>query len=60
MADGYRSGFACFVGRPNAGKSITGHGTYFVKTEDGKIKEFHSHPDAAGMMMQLGLMGTPA
>jgi steroid delta-isomerase-like uncharacterized protein len=37
-------------------RQITGHGTYFVGAEDGKITEFHAHPNAAEMMMQLGLM----
>jgi steroid delta-isomerase-like uncharacterized protein len=41
---------------PPTGKSVTGRGSYFARTEGGKIKEFHSHPDAAGLMMQLGLM----
>lgn len=41
---------------PPTGKSVTSRGTYFLKAENGKIKEFHTHPDAAGMMMQLGLM----
>ncbi|GLZ33979.1 hypothetical protein Lesp02_61670 [Lentzea sp. NBRC 105346] len=45
---------------PPTGKSVTSRGTYFIKAENGKIKEFHTHPDAAGMMMQLGLMGQPA
>jgi len=42
---------------PATGRKVIGHGSYFAKAENGKIKEFHSHPDAAGMMMQLGLMG---
>ena len=41
---------------PATGRSVTGHGTYFVRAENGRIVEFHAHPDAAGMMMQLGLM----
>jgi steroid delta-isomerase-like uncharacterized protein len=45
---------------PATGRSITGHGTYFVKAQDGRITEFHAHPDTAGMMMQLGLMPSPA
>jgi steroid delta-isomerase-like uncharacterized protein len=45
---------------PATGKSITGHGCYFARAENGKIIEFHSHPDAAGMMAQLGLMGAGA
>lgn len=42
---------------PATGKSIVGRGSYFVKVRDGKIVEFSSHPDAAGMMAQLGLLG---
>jgi steroid delta-isomerase-like uncharacterized protein len=41
---------------PATGKSVVGHGTYFARVRDGKVIEFHSHPDAAGMMMQLGMM----
>jgi len=41
---------------PATGRSVTGHGTYFAKARDGRITEFHSHPDVAEMMMQLGLM----
>src|SRR5215207_6063054 len=40
---------------PATGRQITGHGTYFVRVEDAKITEFHAHPNAAEMMMQLGL-----
>jgi len=41
---------------PATGRSVTGHGTYFARAQDGRITEFHSHPDAAELMMQLGLM----
>jgi hypothetical protein len=41
---------------PATGRQITGHGTYFVRADGGKITEFHAHPNAAEMMMQLGLM----
>jgi len=41
---------------PATGKSVVGHGAYFARVKEGKISEFSSHPDAAGMMMQLGLM----
>ncbi len=41
---------------PATGRQITAHGTYFVRAEDGKITEFHAHPNAAEMMMQLALM----
>lgn len=35
---------------------VTGHGTYIVRFRGGKVIEFSSHPDVAGMMMQLGFM----
>jgi steroid delta-isomerase-like uncharacterized protein len=41
---------------PATGRSVVGRGAYFARVKDGKIVEFSSHPDAAGMMMQLGLM----
>lgn len=41
---------------PPTGKSVVSRGTYFVKARDGKIVEFHTHPDIAGLMAQLGLM----
>ena len=41
---------------PATGKSVVGKGAYFARVKDGKIVEFSSHPDAAGMMVQLGLM----
>jgi steroid delta-isomerase-like uncharacterized protein len=41
---------------PATGKSVVSKGAYFARVKDGKVVEFSSHPDAAGMMMQLGLM----
>jgi steroid delta-isomerase-like uncharacterized protein len=41
---------------PATGKSVVGRGAYFARVKNGKIVEFSAHPDAAGMMMQLGLM----
>lgn len=41
---------------PPTGKKVVGRGTYFVRFAGGKIVEFRSHPDVAGMMMQLGMM----
>ena len=38
---------------------VNGRGTYFIRFENGKPVEVHSYPDAAGMMMQLGLMPMP-
>jgi steroid delta-isomerase-like uncharacterized protein len=43
---------------PATGREVRAHGTYFAKARDGRITEFHAHPDVAGMMMQLGLMPT--
>jgi steroid delta-isomerase-like uncharacterized protein len=39
---------------PATAKSVVGKGAYFARVKDGKV--FSSHPDAAGLMMQLGLM----
>jgi steroid delta-isomerase-like uncharacterized protein len=44
---------------PATGRKITAKGTYFVHFKDGKPVEVHTYPDAAGMMMQLGLMPMP-
>jgi steroid delta-isomerase-like uncharacterized protein len=41
---------------PPTGKSATGKGTYFARVRDGKVVEFNSYPDIAGLMMQLGFM----
>ena len=41
---------------PPTGKSVVGKGTYFARVEGGKVVEFNSYPDIAGMMMQLGFM----
>ena len=41
---------------PPTGKGVVGKGTYFARAKDGKIVEFNSYPDIAGMMMQLGFM----
>jgi len=41
---------------PPTNRSVVGRGSYIGRVKDGKIIEFKSHPDAAGMMMQLGLM----
>ena len=44
---------------PATGRKVIGKGTYFVRFKDGNPVEVHSYPDAAGMMMQLGLMPMP-
>ena len=41
---------------PPTGKSVVGRGSYFARVKDGKVTEFSAHPDAAGLMMQLGLL----
>lgn len=41
---------------PATNKSVVGRGSYIVRVRDGKIVEFSTHPDAAAIMMQLGLM----
>ena len=41
---------------PPTNRSVVGRGSYVAVVRDGKVVEFHSHPDAAGMMMQLGFM----
>jgi predicted ester cyclase len=41
---------------PPTGKSVIGKGTYFARVMGGKVVEFNSYPDIAGMMMQLGFM----
>lgn len=41
---------------PATGKKIVNRGTYFVRARDGKIVEFHTHPDRAGLMADLGLL----
>lgn len=42
---------------PATGKPVVGRAAYFSTIRDGKIVEFSTHPDLAGMMMQLGLLG---
>jgi predicted ester cyclase len=37
-------------------KTVVGRGSYIAHVRGGKVTEFSAHPDAAGMMMQLGLM----
>lgn len=41
---------------PPTGKRAKAHGSYIARVKDGKIVEFRAHLDAAGVMMQLGLM----
>jgi predicted ester cyclase len=44
---------------PPTGRAVTGRGAYFARVRQGKVVEFSSHPDRAGMMMQLGLIPGP-
>ncbi len=41
---------------PPTNRTVTGRGSYISRFRDGKIVEFRSCPDIAGMMMQLGFM----
>lgn len=40
---------------PPTNKKVVAHATYFVKAKNGKVVEFHSHPNMMEMMSQLGL-----
>jgi len=44
---------------PATNRTVHGKGTYFVRFKDGQAVEVRSYPDAAGMIMQLGLMPMP-
>lgn len=44
---------------PATGKRVNGHGAYFLKVRNGKVVEVHTHPDVAGIMMQLGMVPSP-
>lgn len=41
---------------PPTNKAVVGRGSYIAKVRDGRVVEFSSHPDAAGVMVQLGMM----
>lgn len=41
---------------PPTNKAVTGRGSYIARVQGGRIVEFRSHPDVAGLMMQLGFM----
>lgn len=41
---------------PPTHKVVHGRGTYTVRAVNGKIVEFRTHPDIAGMLMQLGFL----
>jgi predicted ester cyclase len=40
---------------PATNKKVVTHGTYFAKAKNGKIVEFHNHPNVIEMMDQLGI-----
>jgi steroid delta-isomerase-like uncharacterized protein len=41
---------------PPTNKTVIGRGAYIAFMRDGKVVEFRSHPDVAGIMMQLGFI----
>lgn len=41
---------------PPTGRIVAGKGPCFARAANGKIVEFNSYPDIAGMMMRLGFM----
>ncbi|MEU4444546.1 ester cyclase [Actinosynnema sp. NPDC050801] len=45
---------------PPTGKKISTRATVFIRTEHGKIREFHTHPDSLGLMTQLTAPDGPA
>ena len=55
---GTNTGLMTMAGReiPPTGKTVLGKGAFFARIQDGKIVQFSSHPDVAGLMMQLGFM----
>ena len=55
---GTNTGPMTMAGReiPPTGKTVLGKGAYFARIKDGKIVQYNTHPDVAGLMMQLGFM----
>ncbi len=41
---------------PPTNKTVRGRGSYMARVKEGKVVEFRSHPDVAGLATQLGLM----
>jgi len=35
---------------------VLGRGAYFARIQDGKIVQFSTHPDVAGLLLQLGFL----
>ena len=44
---------------PPTNTPVVGRGSYIAHVRNGKVVEFSSHPDVAGLMMQLGFMPPP-
>ena len=40
---------------PATNKKVVAHATYFSKAQNGKIVEFHTHPDVMELMGQMGI-----
>jgi len=40
---------------PATNKKVVAHATYFTKAENGKIVEFHTHPNVVELMGQMGI-----
>lgn len=55
---GTNSGPLAMAGKeiPATNKPVTGRGSYIARFRDGKIVEYRTYPDVAGLMMQMGLM----
>ncbi len=55
---GTNSGPMVFGGSelPPTNRTVRGRGSYMARVKDGKVTEFRSHPDMAGLATQLGLM----
>jgi steroid delta-isomerase-like uncharacterized protein len=55
---GTNSGPMLMAGReiPPTGRNVVGRGAYFARVIDGKVVQFSSHPDVAGLMLQLGFI----
>jgi predicted ester cyclase len=55
---GTNTGPMMMAGRtiPPSGRTLFGKGAYFPRIKDGKIVQYSTHPDVAGLMMQLGFM----
>lgn len=45
---------------PPTGKIVAGRGSYVARVRAGKVVEFSTHPDVAGLLMQLGILAPPA